>query len=295
MIFSSKKTFLCNGDIVVYRYNSYNDLDYERRIVDLENNCLTDIYGRKQITLDAFDDNLLCDDNPSFDIIKIIEMEERTVSVTSEDDDWIPKKDEQIFVKDHNGGWFIRTFKTYIDGKYWCESIIENSSLCGYLEAKPIPKPSEPKFKVGDVVTDGKNGAGVITKKYPNKNSFFVKFQGGAGEYCGEDLTKLKNEVVKENTVSFRGKSKGILFNENIVFYYNNKYKQLMIGESEKPFNKTYIWIDSTKFLDGDIVTTDFEKLFIHIDGMLYNIGNNGKAISSNPMGKRCYYKVIEV
>lgn len=250
--------------------------------------------------------------------------------------EWRPKKGELIEVSHDGEEWEERTFMVYMDGLYYVPFSMSRNLLHSYkfarrFHARPIQK-VEPKFKVGDVVkvkiNSGKNDAfGVIRKYYENmectipekkefKNgygeSYLIKFDlepSGVNSYLySEDkIEKVQTIPIEDGKISFRGLSKGIMVDKNIVMYYSHRYDRILISEAEKPLPKKYVWVEVKRedLKKGDIFTSgyskDHDRMFIFnkliagdtISGFEYSEANGYN--STVGFGNDEIYKAIEV
>lgn len=179
--------------------------------------------------------------------------------------------------------------------------------ITGYLQFKRVSyKKPEPKFKVGDIVTDGKNGVGKIFG-IDHGLTYLVEFDGGSGGYEEEQLEKVPTFPVEDGKISFRGLSKGIMVDKNIVMYYSYRYDRILISETEKPLPKKYVWvkIGKSELNKGDIFTSgcskDLNRFFIFnklisgdtISGFEYSEANGYNGTVG--FGNDEIYKAIEV
>jgi len=74
--------------------------------------------------------------------------------------------------------------------------------------------------------------------------------------YKENQLEKVETFSFPTDKLSFRGKSKGIMLDENVVMYYSHKYKRILISEAEKKIPKDIVWVEVDKkdLKSGDVV-----------------------------------------
>jgi len=265
--------------------------------------------------------------------------------------EWRPKKDEVIKVTENDDiTWYNRTFKVYMDGKYWCEDVDTNTgdvSLTPWTFAKPINKPKititstpihdnhifkhlkkwmdinsapKPKFNVGDIVKVKTNRGttetiGRITKYFENfwskvsesyiGEAYLIKFANVSYLYTIDKIEKLETFDFPTDKLSFRGKSKGIMLDENIVMYYSHKYKRILISEAEKKIPKDIVWVkvDRKDLKNGDVVCfADISTRYIFVDdhitftGFYYMLSGGYNSVEkSNSTDGFQIYKAVEV
>jgi hypothetical protein len=221
--------------------------------------------------------------------------------------EWRPKKGELIEVSHEGSDFYSRPFRVFMDGLYWCDD--ENIWICklsGYEFAKPIEK-VEPKFKVGETVMYKSLGLLKIIgigKINSTGQTYLVDYnESGKSSFIAESLLeKVSTIPIEDGKISFRGLSKGIMVDKNIVMYYSHRYDRILISEAEKPLPKKYAWIECKKeeLRKGDVFTTDiFSKEYIFYDNRdLYSTTKDNPIQrilwQSFPYNLK-FYKAIEV
>jgi len=254
----------------------------------------------------------------------------RVIPLKEKKEEWRPKKGETILVsqKEDNPQPYTRKFKVYMDGKYWCESLKSRDFLSPWNFAKPmtvqpewptvkIRMETQQKFKIGDLVkirgyskihgpegevpkvifriTETKWEKGDNVWAYLDKNGM------GATEKL---LEKVETFDFPVNNLSFRGESKGVMLDKDIVMYYSHKFKRILISEAEPIIPKDIVWIKVNKkeLEDGDVVITEKGKIiYIIFEGGFYHyhegtleesiiISNTSKESSSF-----IFHKAVEV
>lgn len=218
---------------------------------------------------------------------------------------WRPKKGELIEVSKEGNVFYSRNFRVFMDGLYWCEDEIQwLCNLNGYKFARPLKK-AEQKFEVGDIVTDSLHKSKYIVMGISVPSGYNCKCieRGGGWVWKSEEiLEKVPTIPIEDGKISFRGISKGIMVDKNIVMYYSHRYDIILISEAEKPLPKKYVWVkvDKSELKRGDIFTTDiFSKEYI-----FYNKSDCYSTTKDCPIQRlpfqgfsttTKFYKVIEI
>jgi len=232
--------------------------------------------------------------------------------------EWRPKKGEMIEVSFDKKFWYVKEFRVFMDKKYYCISYKSTDLLTSYTFARPIQKVEEkkpePKFKVGDVVLDTLHKTKHIVSGISVPAGYNCEDIDRMDELwiwkSEEILEKVPTIPIKDGKISFRGKSKGIMVDKDIVMYYSHKYGRILISEAEKPLKKNYVWVECKKedLRKGDIFCIGsighfwiFNRLENDCLIYSYDSGNNIREawVSEEHLkgdnGGSSFYKAIEV